>query len=182
MKLDRLVIAYYLLQMHLVPSVDPVLLFSVGQSHGFVRLVGAGTKNEVINHDSGNLQDINLTNTVLIMPPQAPSGLSDAPVSTYNFSAREKHIQQILAVTLSTTGILYALVSIYWFARMKRIFRHQYVNCCYLVPFVRSPGPLISSQTHHVADYEWLVQIIVVLHPGCFKPCLWSYIASVLPG
>lgn len=119
--------------MHLVLPVDLVLPFNIGQSHGFTRLVGAGTKNGVINHDSGNLRAryTYLTDTVLIMPPQAPSGLSNAPVSTYTFSAREEHIQQILAVTLSTTGILYPLVSVYWFARMKRVFRHQYVNRCY---------------------------------------------------
>ena len=124
------VIASYLLQMHLVLPVDLVLPLNRGQSHGFTPLVGPGTKNGVINHDSGNLRAryTYLTDTVLIMPPQAPS---NAHVTTYNFTAREEHIQQILAVTLSTTGILYALVSVYWFARMKKVFRHQYVSHCY---------------------------------------------------
>ncbi len=119
--------------MHLVLAVDPVLPFIVGQSHDFTRLVVAGTKNGLTNHDSENAQDkyTHLTDAVLTMPSQAPSGLRNASVSTYSFSAREKYIQQILAVTLSTTGILYALVSVYWFARMKRVFRHQYANRCY---------------------------------------------------
>ena len=127
------IIAYYLLQMHLVLLVDLVFSFNIGQSHDFTRLVGAGTKNGVVNHNSGNFRAryTYLTDTVLTMPSQAPGGLINAPVSTYNLSAREEHIQQILAVTLSTTGIFYALVSVYWFARMKRVFRHQYVNRCY---------------------------------------------------
>ena len=166
-----------------VLSVDLVLPFNTDQSHGFNQLVGGGTKNGVINHGSGSLRAryTYLTDTVLIMPPQALSGLSNAPVSTNNFSAPEEHIQQILSVTLSATGILYALVSVYWFARMKRVFRHQYVNRCCQVPFVRSLETLISSQTHHVTHHEWHVQVIVVLHPGCIMPCLWSYIASILP-
>ena len=113
-----------------VPSVDLVLPFNTGQSHGSAQLVGGATKNGVINNCSGSLRAryTYSTDTVLTMPPQAPSGLSNAPVSTNNFSPPEEHIQQILSVTLSATGILYALVSVYWFARMKRVFRHQYVN------------------------------------------------------
>ena len=84
----------------------------------------------VIKHDSGNWRHKHtpLADTVLTMPPQAPSGLSNTSITTYNFSTREKHIQQILAVTLSSTGILYAVLTLYWFARMKRAFRHQYVT------------------------------------------------------
>ena len=145
--------------------------------------MGAGTKNGVINRDSGNLRAryTYLTDNLLTMPPQAPSGLRKTPVTTYNFSAPEAHIQQILSVTLSTPGILYALVSVYWFVRMKRVFRHQYVTRCYQVLSVRSLETLISSQTHHVTHYEWHVQIIVVLRSSCVRPCLWSYIASILP-
>ena len=143
----------------------------------------AGTKDGVINHHSGNWRDTHtsLADTVLTMPPQAPSGLRNASVTTYNFSTRERRIQQILAVALSSTGILYAVVTLYWFARMKRAFRHQYVFVATRCYFVASLGPLIASQTNHVADYERHVQIIVVLHPGCFKPCLWSYIGPILP-
>ena len=166
-----------------VPYVDLVLPSNTGQSHGFAQLVGGATKNGDINHCSGSLRAryTYSTHTVLTMPPQAPSGLSNAPVSTHNFSPSEEHIQQILSVTLSATGILYALVSVYWFARMKRVFRHQYVNRCCQVPFVRSLETLISSQTHHVTHNEWHVQVTVVLHSGCIRPCLWSYISSILP-
>ena len=170
-----------------VPPVDLVLYLNTGQSHGFAQLVGGATKNGVINHCSGSLRAryTYSTDTVLTMPSQAPSGLSNAPVSTnytVYFSPPEEHIQQILSVTLSATGILYALVSVYWFARMKRVFRHQYVNRCCQVPSVRVLETLISSQTYHVTHHEWHVQVIVVLHPGCIRPCLWSYIASILPG
>ena len=111
-------------------TVNPVFPFKIGQRHGFTLLVRAGTKDGVINHDSGNWRDkhTSLTDTVLMMPPQAPGGLRNTSITTYNFTTREKHIQQILAVTLSSTGILYAIVTLYWFARMKKAFRHQYVT------------------------------------------------------
>ena len=143
----------------------------------------AGTKDGVINNDSGNWRHkhTSLADAFLTMPPQAPSGLSNASSTTYNFSIRERYIQQILAVTLSSTGILYAVVTLYWFARMKRAFRHQYVIFATRCQFVASLGPLIASQTNHVADYERHVQIVVVLHPSCIKPCLRSYIGSILP-
>ena len=166
-----------------VSFVDLVLPSDTGQGHGSAQLVGRATKNGDFNHCSGSLRAIytNSTHTVLTMPPQAPSGLGNAPVSTNNFSPSEEHIQQILSVTLSATGILYALVSVYWFARMKRVFRHQYVNRCCQVPSVRSLETLISSQTYHVTHNEWHVQVTVVLHSGCIRPCLWSYIPSILP-
>lgn len=43
------------------------------------------------------------------------------------FTRQEQHIQQILAITSASISLLSGIVSFYWFARMKRNYRHQYV-------------------------------------------------------
>ncbi len=59
-----------------------------------------------------------------IMPPS----LEENAISRLNaFTAREKHIQQILAVTFASMSILSALLTMYWFVRLKRVYRHQLI-------------------------------------------------------
>ena len=44
-----------------------------------------------------------------------------------SFTAHQKYIQQILAVTFASISILSALVTIYWFVRLKKIYRYQLI-------------------------------------------------------
>lgn len=53
--------------------------------------------------------------------------LGGNPGKSNNYTHQEQYIQQILAVTSSSISVLSGLVSFYWFATMKRNFRHQYV-------------------------------------------------------
>ena len=46
---------------------------------------------------------------------------------TYSYTRQEQHIEQVIAVTSASISMLSALISFYWFATMKRNFRHQYV-------------------------------------------------------
>lgn len=43
------------------------------------------------------------------------------------FTSQEQHIQQIVALTSASISLLLGIVSFYWFATMKRNYRHQYV-------------------------------------------------------
>ena len=58
------------------------------------------------------------------MPGRSLSG----PAGQSNtYTRQEQYIQQVLAVTSSSISVLAGLISFYWFATMKRNFRHQYV-------------------------------------------------------
>lgn len=61
---------------------------------------------------------------VMSVPDHSLGGI---PGKSNNYTHREQHIQQVLAVTSSSISVLLGLVSFYWFATMKRNFRHQYV-------------------------------------------------------
>ena len=43
------------------------------------------------------------------------------------FTLQEQHIQQIVALTSASISLLSGIVTFYWFAKMKRNYRHQYV-------------------------------------------------------
>lgn len=58
------------------------------------------------------------------IPDRGLAGTSDQ--SNY-YTRREQHIQQVLAVASASISILSGFISFYWFATMKRNFRHQYV-------------------------------------------------------
>ena len=65
------------------------------------------------------------------MSSQAVGNASRTSIKVNNYTAHEKHIQQILAVTFASTSVILALVAFYCFARMKKNLRHQYVKCFY---------------------------------------------------
>ncbi|KAK3174706.1 hypothetical protein OEA41_001952 [Lepraria neglecta] len=61
------------------------------------------------------------------MPSQAFGSPISTSIKVNNYTKHEKHIQQILAATFASTSILAGLVAFYWFARMKRNFRHHLI-------------------------------------------------------
>lgn len=54
-------------------------------------------------------------------------GLENVSGKTENYTRQEQYIQQVIAVASASISILAGLISFYWFATMKRHFRHQYV-------------------------------------------------------
>lgn len=58
------------------------------------------------------------------IPDRGLAGTSDQ--SNY-YTRREQHIQQVLAVASASISILSGFISFYWFATMKRNFRHHLV-------------------------------------------------------
>ncbi len=54
-------------------------------------------------------------------------GLGGISEKGNNYTLQEQHIQQVVAVASASISMLSAFISFYWFATMKRNFRHQYV-------------------------------------------------------
>ena len=54
-------------------------------------------------------------------------GLGGISEKGNTYTLQEQYIQQIVAVASASISMLSALISFYWFATMKRNFRHQYV-------------------------------------------------------
>ncbi|KAL2039993.1 hypothetical protein N7G274_007396 [Stereocaulon virgatum] len=91
-----------------------------------------------------------------IMPPQGARSLNSASANVNNYSAHEKHIQQVLAATFASISVIAGFVAFYWFARMKRSFRHHLIMLLvasnmwkaiwYFVPaiLILTDGPPIS--------------------------------------
>lgn len=63
--------------------------------------------------------------TMIPNPPPSPEG--NAISRQNNYTAHQKHIQQILAVSFASISILSALLTISWFFKLKRIFRHELI-------------------------------------------------------
>ena len=53
--------------------------------------------------------------------------LAGVPGKSNDYTRQEQYVQQVLAVASSSISVLSGLISFYWFATMKRNFRHQYV-------------------------------------------------------
>ena len=45
-----------------------------------------------------------------------------------NYTRQEQRIQQVVALASASISLLSGFVSFYWFATMKRNYRHQYVT------------------------------------------------------
>ena len=58
------------------------------------------------------------------MMKSVPGGNSE---KSNTYTLQEQHIQQVLALASASISILSGLITFYWFATMKRSFRHQYV-------------------------------------------------------
>ena len=52
---------------------------------------------------------------------------NNANLRPNTFTPNQKHMQQIIAVTFASISILSALVTIYWFLRLKKIYRHHLI-------------------------------------------------------
>ena len=70
-------------------------------------------------------------------------GLGSTSHNINHFSARQKHVQQCLALASASISLFSALITFYWFVRMKRSFRH-FRALWYLVSsaLVLSRGPM----------------------------------------
>ena len=79
------------------------------------------------------------------------------------FSAHQKHIQQILAVTFASVSILSGLLTFYWFLKLKRIYRHELIML------------LVASNMFKAIWYLVLPTVILVqTHPFSSEFCLAS--------
>ena len=79
------------------------------------------------------------------------------------FSAHQKHIQQILAVTFASMSILSALLTFYWFLKLKKIYRHELIML------------LVASNMFKALWYLILPSLILVQsHPVSREFCLGS--------
>ena len=112
------------------------------QGHGF-GFEAEGAKNSALDQGYDILQATPPWSSTRhsTMPSQAFGSPKSTSIEVNNYTKHEKHIQQILAATFASTSVLAGLVAIYWFARMKRNFRHQYALNCSRPHVVRSPGP-----------------------------------------
>ena len=117
-----------------------------------------GAKNRVFRDDWKALRDMyaHIAKCALSMPSQIANRSNNERLNVNSFTPQEKHVQQVLAVALSSLGILSALVSFYWFAKIKKSFRHQYVNCCQeVLPYHFEQ--LMSSQSYYAAHFKWCI-------------------------
>lgn len=62
-----------------------------------------------------------------MMKSIARRDLGRISVKGNNYTLQEQHIQQVLAVASASISMLSGFVSFYWFATMKRKYRHEYV-------------------------------------------------------
>ena len=98
------------------------------------------------------------------MMMSVPSRSLGGTSGSKNYSRQEQHLQQVLAVASSSISVLSALISFYWFAHMKRNFRHQYVAA---MRSLKKFGLLI---THRL--------IMLLIASGMFK-ALWYWIPPI---
>ena len=97
---------------------------------------------------------------MMSLPSRSLGGTS----GSNNYSRQEQHLQQVLAVAASSISVLSALISFYWFATMKRNFRHQYVAG------IRSPKSTGLLTTPRL--------IMLLIASGMFK-ALWYWIPPI---
>lgn len=108
------------------------------EGHGF-QILGKAAKNSTSNQRCKTIHLIFLWSTKRhgIMPPQGAGNSNNASNNVNNYSAHEKHTQQVLAATSASISVIAGLVAFYWFARMKRNFRHQYAARAYTLSEVQ---------------------------------------------
>ena len=97
------------------------------------------------------------------IPGRSLGGISG---QIHSYSREEQRIQQILAVTSASISLLFSFISFYWFAKMKRNFRHQYVS---------------RTQTIKIQNSRSLIMprlIMLLIASGMFK-ALWYLIPPI---
>ena len=69
--------------------------------------------------------NLNRSGNLIALPTMGPT--ENHTSKQNSFTDHQKRTQQILAVTFALVSILSAIITIYWFYRLKRIFRHELV-------------------------------------------------------
>lgn len=93
-------------------------------------------------------------------------GLGGISEKSNNYTRQEQHIQQVVAVASASISMLSAFVSFYWFVKMKRNFRHQYV---------------VGPRRLRFGNSESLIMprlIVLLIGSDMFK-ALWYWIPSI---
>lgn len=92
-------------------------------------------------------------------------GLGAISQKTSSYTRQEQHIEQVVAVASASISMVSALISFYWFATMKRNFRHQYVAG--VRPLRLNSGSLIMPRL-----------IMLLIGSDMFK-ALWYWIPPI---
>lgn len=87
---------------------------------------------------------MNVTNTTSDGVDKNPDGL---PVS---FTPRTLYILECISLSLAVASVVAALIAFYWFVRMRRTFRQEYVPLQYGLRLMLT-SPL---QSHYAVDSE----------------------------
>lgn len=90
---------------------------------------------------------MNVTNSTNDGVDKNPDGL---PVS---FTPRTLYILECVSLSLAVVSVVAAMIAFYWFVRMRRTFRQEYVPQSGLRPPARFTNKS-SLQSHHAADTE----------------------------
>jgi len=79
-----------------------------------------------------------------------PRSLMDSRPTLVWYSERDRFIARALAATSSAITLLFALVTFYWFLRMKKRFRHMYV-----ARLANSKWSILTSLQAHYVTRPW---------------------------